>query len=214
MTMVRARPPARKSRWESSLLSALATPANIVLGGVAAFLLGLGIITALPAMIALARALTRWMRDKDDAVFTNTFREFASTWRRSLPLGIFAAFVTLVLAADVFFLLVQMTTGSSTLVIVFAAAAVPIGVVFLLMLLAVPVAASRLADETRREWMNEVGNMLLRHPGRSFAMLVVGAAITVGCALLPTLIPFVALSLPVYAGLRIWGYQLDSPAAE
>lgn len=212
--MARPRPKASKSRWESSLLSALATPANIVLGGLAAFLLALGVITALPAMIALARALTRWLRDKEDAVFTNTFREFGATWRRSLPLGVFAAFVTLVLAADIVFLLAKMTSGTSTLAIVFAAAAIPVGVIFMLMLLAVPVAASRLPEASRGEWMQEVAQLLLRYPVRSAAMLLIGIAVTVGCVLLPTLIPFVALSLPVYAGLRVWGYQPTPSPAE
>lgn len=187
------------------MLTWLSYPMNIALGGIAAFLLALPIVTLLPAMIALGRALTRWICDGDDSVFTNTFREFAATWRRSLPMGVVAAVVLVVLVADFLFLAIQVTTGNSGLEIVMAAAAVPFSILALMLGLAIPIAAATLPAGTRREWLRGAVVVIVRGPARSILVFVGACAVVAVCVLVPSLAPFVVLSGPLLLGVVLWG---------
>lgn len=201
----------RAPRWEQKLLTALSYPANLALGGAAAFLLGLGVVTLLPALIALARALHSWRRDGDDAVFTNTFREFARTWRRSIGLGIVVGLSLMLLTVDALFLLAQLTTNSQSLAVAFAAAAIPVAAVLLLGLLAVPIAAARLPQARMREWLLVAGHLIAAQGLRSLFLLVLTLAFLATCLLLPTVLPFFGYSIPLYFALITWTTTLDDP---
>ena len=205
MTVARAQPRPSRRGWEGQLLTWLSYPMNIALGGLAAFLLALPIVTLLPAMIALGRSLARWICDGDDAVFTNTFREFAAIWRRSLPMGVVAAVVLVVLVADFLFLAIQITTGTSGLEIVMAAAAVPFSILALMFGLAIPIAAATLPGGTRRQWIRGAVVIIVRKPSRSILVFLGACAVVTLCVLLPSLAPFVLLSGPLLLGVLLWG---------
>jgi len=195
---------AKRTRWELKLLGLFAYPANIGLGGFAAFLLALPLVTLLPAAIALARAFELWRSNGDDAVFTNTFREFAATWRRSIGVGILAAVSVVLLTVDGLFLSAQLTSGSAGIAVLFAAAAIPVAAVVGMALLAIPVAAARDRAGTMREWLALAAHLIAVMPLRSLFLLVFTVAFLLTCLLLPTVLPFVGLSLPVFFALITW----------
>lgn len=204
--MVRNR---RQSGWEQSVLKWLAYPANLAFAGLAAFLLALPLVTALPAVVAAARSMDGWLRHDSTTVFTSTFREFRATWRRTLPLGILAVVIVGILAVDAMFLWTQVTTGTSGVALAVAAASIPVAVAVALFLLALPVAASRNRDGTAREWLIEAGYLITTRPVRALVLLVLTGALVSTYLLLPTLVPFFGLSVPVYLAL----VSLGSPPA-
>jgi uncharacterized membrane protein YesL len=204
-----ARRPRR--RWEDSLLGALAYPANLAFAGVATLILSLGVVTTLPACIASARALSGWLRHGDTAVFTSIFRQFARTWRRSLPLGVASALVVAVLVVDIVFLSAQLSGGTPLVALLMTAATVPIAIAVSLILLAIPVAATRSPEAGPKQWMIEAGYLVARRPGRAIFLLALVIALALTFYLLPTLAPFFGLSLPVYLALVSLG---DSQRAE
>ncbi len=191
--------------WEQTALSALTYPANLAFAGVAGFILAIPLVTALPAAVAAARSMDDWLREDSTTVFTSTFRQFAATWRRTLPLGVLAFVVVAILIVDVLFLANQIASGTSGLALALGAATVPVAVSVALMLLAVPVAASRNRDGTARQWLIEAGYLVTSRPLRATILLVLSVAVALTCALLPTLIPFFGLSLPVFLALTSLG---------
>ncbi|RYV52122.1 hypothetical protein [Pengzhenrongella frigida] len=186
--------------WEQGLLAALAYPANLAFAGVATFLLALPLVTALPAAIAGARAMDGWLRHGDDTVFTATFREFAATWRRTLPLGALSLVVVALLGVDGAFLWSRLVGGGSAALLL-AAATIPVTVTVALVLLAVPVAATRSPDGSWRSWLVEAGYLVARRPARAGVLLLLTVAFALTCVLVPTVIPFFGLSVPVYLAL-------------
>ncbi len=188
----------RRRGWEQRLLAAMAYPANLALGGVAAFILALPVITAVPAVVALGRAYGSWLREGDDAVFTGTFREFAATWRRTLPLGVAGAVVVALLVVNATFLLDRLDAGPDPLALVLAPATAVVGAAVTLLLLGLPVAAHRSRDADVKHWLAESGYLVARRPVRALALLAIVAAFVFTCGLLPTIVPFLGLSLPVY----------------
>lgn len=215
---VAARPaPRREGRgpgsWEAKTLRALSYPANIVLGGFAASILALGVVTALPAAVALARALRAWREDDDDdAVFTNTFREFGATWRRTLPTGAVMAGISAVLLINALFLLSRLGTASAGPAILAAAAALPVAAVAALAFLAIPVTAARQPDASAPEWRTDAARLVILHPARSLLVLILTMALLATCLLLPTILPFVAFSIPGYLALATWpSDEADDP---
>jgi uncharacterized membrane protein YesL len=67
--------------WAGAALHGLEWVAYPALGGAAFCLLGLGIVTWLPALAALAAALHRWRRDGDTRCFTGVLAAFPGYWR-------------------------------------------------------------------------------------------------------------------------------------
>ncbi|GAA3634886.1 hypothetical protein GCM10022200_17670 [Microbacterium awajiense] len=200
----RRQPRKRGAGWEGRLLAALSYPANLIFGAVAALALALPVITALASAIALARAFRSWSHDDDDRVFTNTFREFAATWRRSLPLSVVATLVLGVIAADLVFLAYQLSDGGSGVGVIVGAMALPVAAVCPLYALAVAAAAAALPDATARGWLGGAGRLMFSSPGRSFGVFAVAAATAAIGVILPTLLPFIVFALPVYAAVRLW----------
>lgn len=197
------RPGGRPGGWESRLLAALVYPTNLAAAGIAAFLLSLLVVTALPAAIAAARALNAWQVDGETAVFTRTFREFARTWKRSWLGGVLAALAGALLVVDAAFLTDQLAQGSS-IAIVLLAATVPVAIALALLLLAIPVAASRLPDAGLRDWLVGAGALVAWRPFRSVFLLAIVVALALTCYLLPAFAPFFGASLPVYLALVTW----------
>ncbi|MEO5781526.1 DUF624 domain-containing protein [Arthrobacter oryzae] len=197
-------PPRR--RWEHKVLGFLSYPANIALGGVAALVLALPLVTLLPAAIALARAFSTWRETGNDAVFTNTFREFGATWRRSLVIGLVSLVILVILVADIVFLVTQLTVGGAPQpVILVSAAVIPIGAVVSLVLLSIPVAAAQHRDETARHWIRAAVGLVVAKPLASLGILVVLLTVLLACIALPTLVPFAGMSVPIYAAIVLWG---------
>ena len=200
--------PAAARGWEQRLLAAMAYPANLAFVGVAALILALPVVTILPASVAAARALRLWLQDGETAVFTATFREFGATWRRTLPLGVASVAVVLLLLVDSVFLGQQLSAagaGASPVALVLAAATVPVALAVTLLLLALPVAAARSREGTRRQWLLEAGYLIARRPVQALIMLAIVLVFVLTCYLLPTLVPFFGLSLPVYLALATLG---------
>lgn len=193
------------------MLGFLSYPANIALGGVAAFILALPLVTLVPAAIALARAFSTWRETGNDAVFTNTFREFGATWRRSLCLGLASLVLLVILVADIVFLLGQLTgDGGPQTALLFAAAVIPVGAVFSLVLLSIPVAAAQQRDGTSRQWIRAGATLLVTRPLQSLGMMVVLLTALLGCLALPTLVPFAGMSVPIYLAVVLWGAPVGS----
>lgn len=200
---------APRSGWEQTALRALAYPANLAFAGFAGFILALPLVTALPAAVAAARSMDGWLREDSTTVFTSTFREFAATWRRTLPLGVLTAVLVAILTVDVLFLWSQLATGTNGLALAMGAATVPVAISVALMLLALPVAASRNRDGTARQWLVEAAYLVTSRPLRATILLALSAAVTLTCVLIPTLVPFFWLSVPAYLALT----SLGAPAA-
>lgn len=67
--------------WEGAVLRWLEWVAYPALAGLAFCLLSLGVVTWLPALAAVASALTRWRQDGDARCFTGVFTAFPAYWR-------------------------------------------------------------------------------------------------------------------------------------
>lgn len=195
----------RSPRWETTLLGALAYPGNIFLGSLAVLILSLGIITVLPAAIALARAFALWNVTNDDKVFTNTFRQFRETWRRTLGLGAIATVVFAILVADGIFLAAQLTSTGDPMALMFAAAVMPIAAAVGVFAVALTAAATLSTEADARTWAREGFVLMLQHPRRLLLVLLTLTVTIVASVLLPSLAPFVTIALPVYVGVRAWG---------
>lgn len=192
---------ASRTRWEHRVLAVLAYPANLALAGVAAFLLTVPIVTWLPAWVAAGRALHRWLTEGDDRVFTTTLREFAATWRRTVPAGLVATVVAAMFVVNLIFL------GSRDTPVAFllAMAMLPVGVAGLVVAVMLPVAAARRPEAAMREWLTDVVTLAVTRPLASVVLVVLVVAFGLTCVLLPTIIPFFGLSVPVWLGLAAAG---------
>ena len=187
--------------WEQTTLRALTYPANLAFAGFAGFLLALPVVTALPAAVAVTRSLDGWRREDSTTVFTSTFREFAATWRRTLPLGVLAVVVVGFLAFDAWFLWAHLTSGTSGLGLAVGAASVPVAIAVALVLLAFPVAAAHNREGTTKQWLAEAGFLVTSRPLQATGLLLLTAAIGTTLTLLPAMAPFFGLSLPLYLAL-------------
>lgn len=193
------------ARWEHSALRLLAYPANLAFAGVAAFALALPVVTWFAAAVACGRSLDAWQSADDDRVFTNTFREFARTWRRSLPLSVAATLVLGVAVADWVFLSAR-EGGLATLL---AAAFVPVAGALLLVAVYVPAASAVEPDAGARLWLRRAVGFVFLAPLRSAGLLVAVFTWLVLCLVVPTLFPFLGLSVPTFLGLLAARRALD-----
>ncbi|MDZ8200378.1 YesL family protein [Microbacterium sp. SSW1-59] len=196
--------PRKAPRWEGRALGALMYPANVVVGAIAVLILSVPVVTILPATLALSRAYAAWVHEGDDAVFTNTFREFRATWRRSLPLGLGATVILAVLVVDGVFLIRELTAETPSIGLLFAAATVPLAVAAAVYFFAVAAAGAAAPDGSRRDWLALGGRLMLAMPGRSLAVAAVVVVCVLASTLLPTLAPFVLISVPAVTATGLW----------
>ncbi|MPZ25002.1 MAG: hypothetical protein GEV12_00745 [Micromonosporaceae bacterium] len=192
-----ATPSRPRRRWEERTLAVLAYPANLALAGVAGFLLALPVVTWLVAWVAAGRALHGWLAGDDHRAFTGTFREFAATWRRSLPASVLATLVVVVLATNLLFLGSQDTPVA----FLFGMATIPVAAAVALVVLMLPAAAAFDRDASMGEWLRAAAGLAVARPLGSLVLLVVVAGFGLTCAVLPTIVPFFGISLPVWLGL-------------
>lgn len=190
-----------RTGWEHKVLAVLAYPANLAFAGVAAFLLAVPVVTWFSAWVAGGRALHRWLADGDDAVFTTTFREFAATWRRTLPAGVAATVVAAVLALNVIFL----GTRDTPVAFLFGMATVPFAAAFALVTIMLPVAAATEPDASMREWLRQAVTLAVRRPLASVVLLVIVTAFGLTCVLVPTIVPFFGMSVPIWLAIATTG---------
>lgn len=183
-------------RWESQVLRWLAYPAALALTGLAGFVLALGVVTWLMAAVAVGRSLQRWS-EGDDRTFTNTFRELGATWRRTWLPSLAASVVLALVVLNIVFL----TTRDSPVAVLLIAATVPLAAMFCLVLIHVPAAAALAPDQRARGWALGAVRLVVAAPGRSLAVLMISATWLTLCTIAWTLVPFLAVSVPVYAGL-------------
>lgn len=186
-----------RGRWEHKALALLAYPANLALGGVAAFLLALPLVTWLVGWVAVGRALHAWSVDDDDAVFTNTFRFARQVWRRVLPWSILATAITAVLVVNLVFL----GTRDTPVAFLFGMATVPFAAAFLLLLLGLPVAVAAAPEGSLPDWLRTSAATVAARPVASLILLAIVVAFGLTMVLVPTLAPFFGLSVPVWLAL-------------
>lgn len=184
-------------RWEGKALRWLSYPANLAFSGLAGFVIALGVLTWLCAAVAIGRSLHRWLEDGDDRVFTNTFRELAGTWRRTLPLSVAATLALALVVADLLFL----GTRSSPWALLLTAAIVPLAALLAVVLIHIPAAAALAPGARGRQWVRLAMMLVLSAPGRTLAVLAVSATWVALCTVVPTLVPVLGLSVPVFAAL-------------
>ncbi len=175
----------------------LSYPANLAFAGVAAFVLAVPVVTWFAAAIAAGRAMEAWLTDGDDRVFTNTFREFGRTWRRTWLLSL-AATGVLVLAVSDWLFLSSQGGGPAT---VMAAAFLPVAAALLLVGVHLPAAAAAERDAGPRRWLRLAAAFVAIAPLRSVGVLVAVVTWLVLCVTVPTLFPFLGLSVPTFLGL-------------
>ncbi|PFG19596.1 DUF624 domain-containing protein [Serinibacter salmoneus] len=192
------RPQRRGGGWEAGTLRVLAVPANLVLGGIVAFLLAIPVVTLLPVLIALGRSMARWRTEEDDAVVTNLLRELRVTWRRTWAWGLLFGLVVVVLVLNSLFLAAQFGQEGSQPAVLLAGATVPVALVVLLLGLLVPVASALEPQASMREWSRVAVELVMRAPLRALLVLILAVAVVGACVVLWTLGPFLVLSLPIY----------------
>ncbi len=187
----------RRDPWETSVLGWLTYPANLAFAGIAGFVLALPLVTALSGAIAAGVALDRWRDGDESGVFTGTFHAFRETWRRTLGLSVAGALLGAALVANWVFLL----TRDSPLAIILLGALVPVTVVALLLVVHLPAAVAANPDGGARDWVSGSFALSFARPLGSLAVLVVVVTWGVFLLLLPTVIPFFGISVPVLVGL-------------
>lgn len=183
--------------WESVLLRWLAYPANIAFAGAAAFLLALPLVTWLSALVAAGVALREWREEGEDRVFTRTFSAWRATWRRTLPFSVVASALVALFIVNLGFL----TSRATPTAAIMAAAMFPVLLLAVAWVIHLPAAVGASAEGSRREWTVTTTYLLVRSPLRASAALVATLTCWALCSVLPTLIPFVGLSIPAYCGL-------------
>jgi uncharacterized membrane protein YesL len=187
----------RRRSWENRALAALAYPANLAFAGVAAFVLALPVVTWLAAAVAAGRALHRWQVHQDDRVFTGTFREFAATWRRTLPASVVATIVVFLLVVNMLFL----RTQNTPIAFLFGMATVPVAVAAAMLALYLTVAAALAPDESMRGWIRAAVALAAARPVGSLLLVALSGAVVMTCVLLPTIAPFFGFSVPIWLAL-------------
>lgn len=179
------------------ILGWLAYPANLALAGIAAFVLALPLVTAASAATAAGVALDAWRRDDDDGVFLGTFRAWRATWRRTVLLSGLAAVTSGVLVLNWLFLV----SRESPVALVMLGALVPVTLLLLLLTVHFPAAVAAHPEGAARAWLRGSFELSVTRPLRALAVCVVVVTWGALCLLLPTIVPFFGISVPVMVGL-------------
>lgn len=192
--------PARRGEsvsWETATLGWLSYPANLAFAGVAAFVLALPVVTAVSAATAAGVALERWRAGDEGGVFFGTFKAWRSTWRRTLGVSVLGTVLSAIMVVNWLFLLNQ----ESPVALVLLGALIPLTLVLLLVLVHFPAAVAGHTAGAPREWLRAAFMLSLARPLRSLGVCVLVITWGAFCLLLPTIIPFFGLSVPVLVGL-------------
>lgn len=189
----RGRERVRGHGWEKSALRALEYPANLALSNVAWVILALPLITILPAVVALATALDRWLRFDEQRPFRGTFAAFLPAVRRLWALSLASTVFGTVLALNFAFL----SSQEGRLPALLAGTLVPIAVAYVAVHTALVPIAARRGDLTQMELLRASAWIVLRHPVRTL-LLVVAVAASSALFLWPPLAMTFGASVPVF----------------
>lgn len=190
-----ALPPA-PSGWPTLLrrLEFIAYPAA---AGAAFTLLALGVVTWLPALAAMGRALQRWRVDGDSRCFANTLAAFGGYWRALWRHGLLSTAAAAVLAANTAYLLGRPEAWTFPLL----AAQVGIAAAFVIHHVALAAEAGRAPEGGVRGWSAGALSLGFGSPARGTALL--GAVVS--AVLLSLVVPLGPLllgpSVPVLLAL-------------
>ncbi|MFI7290586.1 DUF624 domain-containing protein [Streptomyces anulatus] len=199
-------PEATPSGWPT-LLRRLEFVAYPAAAGAAFTLLALGVVTWLPALAAMGRALQRWRVDGDSRCFTNTLAAFGGYWRALWLHGLLSTVVAVVLAANTVHLLGRSEAWTFPLL----AAQVGIAAAFVIHHVALAAEAGRDPHGGVRSWSAGALSLGFGSPARGTALL--GAAIS--AALLSLVVPLGPLllgpSVPVLLALSFADPRRHTP---
>ncbi|MFC7625002.1 hypothetical protein [Microlunatus sp. GCM10028923] len=207
MTAATVRPGGGRS-WSSALLGGLGYLAHPVQAGAALLLLGLGVITWLPAAAAAAHALHRWRTDGDQSCFAGTFRAFPRYWRRLWPLGIAAAAGTVLLIANLSFLYGR--GGPAPVLLLAQLGLVAVAAPYLL---AVAVVAARDPERTTGDWLRGAGWFAFGSAARGTALLGAAVAAPILSIVVPAGPLLLGTTVPLLVGLIIADQTAKTSAA-
>lgn len=194
--------------WSVALLGGLGYLAHPVQAGAALLLLGLGVITWLPAAAAAAHALHRWRTDGDQACFTATFRAFPHYWRRLWPLGIAAAAGAVLLSANLSFLYGR--GGPAPVLLLAQLGLIAVAVPYLL---AVAVVAARAPERTTHAWLQGAAWFAFGSPARGTALLGAAVAAPILSIVIPAGPLLLGGTVPLLIGLIIAEQAAQTSAA-
>lgn len=198
MTTATIRPSAGGRSWSTALLGGLGYLAHPVQAGAALLLLGLGVVTWLPAAAAAAHALHRWRSDGDQACFAETFRAFPHYWRRLWPLGLATGVGTALLIGNVTFLYGR--GGPAPVLLLAQLGLVAVAVPYLL---AVAVVAARQPDLNPGQWLRGAAWFAFGSAARGTALLGAAIAAPILSIVVPAGPLLLGASVPLLVGLLI-----------
>lgn len=199
-------PEATPSGWPT-LLRRLEFVAYPAAAGAAFTLLALGVVTWLPALAAMGRALQRWRVDGDSRCFANTFAPFGGYWRALWLHGLLSTAAAVVLVANTLHLLGRSESWTFPLL----AAQVGIAAAFVIHHVALAAVAGRDPDDGVRSWSAGALALGFGSPARGTALL--GAAVS--AVLLSLVVPLEPLllgpSVPVLLALSFADPRRHTP---
>jgi uncharacterized membrane protein YesL len=85
--------------------------------------------------------------------------------------------------------------------LVLGMATIPVAVSLVLVTLLLPAAAAFDPDGGVRDWLRATVALAAAHPLGALVLLAIAVAFGLTCVLLPTVVPFFGMSLPVWLGL-------------
>ncbi|MET7536794.1 DUF624 domain-containing protein [Streptomyces sp. NPDC055059] len=182
---------------DRGLLRRLEFVAYPAAAGAAFAVLALGVVTWLPALAALARALQRWRTDGDSRVFSGVLRAFPHYWRSLWRHGLLSTGVVALLAVNTLYLL----GSSSPYAFVLLAAQVGIAAAVVVHHTALAACAGIAPKASVGSWTRGALALSFGSPARGTALL--GAAVS--AVLLSLVVPLGPLllgpSVPVLLAL-------------
>lgn len=188
-----------RPRWEHTVLRLLAYPAYLGLLNLGWLVLALPVVTWLSAAAAMTRAMHAWLAEDDQRPFTNTFRFFRESWRRTLPVSLASTAVLLVAAGNVAFL---RDTGGRAAGLLLAAQLPLLAAVAVYLAALIPVMALW-PDLEPRSWLREALVLVARHPAFAAIHLILLLTLVGVLLIVPTLAVFCCASLPAFWSLRL-----------
>jgi hypothetical protein len=198
--------------WSASLrwMEWIANPA---LAGLAVTLLGLGVVTWLPALAAAAHSLDRWRRDGDPAVFRGTIAAFPAMWRRLRIPGVGCGIAMIILVADVVFLAGRPEVWAQALAAVLVGIGLALGTWAYALAVVTGTAPADDAADRPAGAAPPYGPALRLAFGGPGSLLIILSALAAGVLLLPTGIGPILFgpSIPLLIGRRLWLRRTAGP---
>ena len=188
------------------MLRALEYPTNLALSNLAWVVLALPVLTLLPALVALATALDRWLRHDEQRPFLGTFAAFLPALRRLWALSL----VAVVLGGAMVVNLAFLASREGNVAVLLTGLQVPFALAYLAVLTAlVPLAVTR-PELGQVELLRVSALTAAAHPLRT-ALLVAAVAACSVLFLWPPLALVFGASVPLFGCLTA---HYDKAAAD